>query len=308
MYHPKQTGFRRRTIWSLRYKAYVLVLLVFLLPILAANNNNFISTVAFVGYQETKINPLYSQVNRGTNQSIAGIIKNLFDNQNLDFTTSSNINALEIQAATNNQISQNKRQPLDGIIRRPSNPQLKSFLTYGEYGINVPVVFSTLKDFFVTDSNGDFVKNEKGQYVPIEENKADIAAGNYTSVPVQVLLKDGIVHIAYTVEPGEIGNSYIVGHSSNFSTVISNYNRIFKPLEERSQVGQTFIIYDKYGRELHFKVFEVLKIDANDVNTAYKRFDDRRVVTLQTSILDKVTFEPTQRWLTRGELVIEDSK
>ena len=119
---------------------------------------------------------------------------------------------------------------------------------------------------------------------------------------------DGIVHIAFTADPGDIGNSYIVGHSSNFSSVKSDYNTIFKPIESVSKPGEEFILWDDCGRELKFKVFETLRIEEGDVNEAYKIYPDKRVVTLQTSILTFVPgkgLTPTHRWLTRGELVME---
>ncbi|NJK71317.1 MAG: hypothetical protein HC932_03645 [Thermales bacterium] len=40
---------------------------------------------------------------------------------------------------------------------------------------------------------------------------------------------------------------------------------------------------------------------------AYKTFGNKRVVTLQTSILELVPglgLQPTKRWLTRGELIL----
>ena len=133
-----------------------------------------------------------------------------------------------------------------------------------------------------------------------------------TQIPIQIKLRDGVVHLTeevhpYSVMPGEIGNSYIVGHSSNYSWVKSNYNEIFKPLEKRTQVGEEFIIYDKYGRELKFKVFETILIEETDTATAFKLFEGRRVVTLQTSVLTwrGGVLIPTHRWLTRGELVLD---
>jgi hypothetical protein len=186
--------------------------------------------------------------------------------------------------------------PLDRLIPPPATPgRFRNLLVYDKYKIRVPVIYTTFEDVFNTKPDGS-----------IDWTTARDTAG--VDSPVQVKLRDGIVHLAYSPQPGEIGNSYIVGHSSNYSFIKSAYNTVFKPIEQKSQPGEEFIIYDRYGRELKFKVFEAIKIADNDVETAYQpgKYTDRRVVTLQTSILGirNGKWEATHRWLTRGELVL----
>ena len=138
---------------------------------------------------------------------------------------------------------------------------------------------------------------------PITEKESDIKAGNYESIPIQKLLKDGVVHLADSVMPGEVGNSYLVGHSSNYRQVISNYNFVFATLTQAKE-GDEFIIFDPDGRELKFKVFESIVIDYTDVATAVKDYGEKRVVTLQASVL--VNGKPLKRRLVRGELILQD--
>jgi hypothetical protein len=188
---------------------------------------------------------------------------------------------------------------LDQIIAAPNNPEKKSWLSYPSLGIEVPIVYSSLEDLFQTNQDGslNFTK-------PIEESKSAINNGNYESTTYQQKLTQGVLHLAYSPAPGELGNSYIVGHSSNYTSVQSSYNQIFAPMVEKTQPGDKFTIYDSQGRKLNFKVFEALPVGQKEVNVAYKSYEDRRVVTLQASILTKVgnSWQPTQRWLTRGEL------
>jgi hypothetical protein len=83
--------------------------------------------------------------------------------------------------------------------------------------------------------------------------------------------------------------------------------KYFKPLERRSQVGEEFVIYDRFGRELKFQVFEAFEIGEQGSDLALQNYPDKRVVTLQTSILEFIPgqgFKPTKRWLTRGELAV----
>jgi hypothetical protein len=185
-----------------------------------------------------------------------------------------------------------ERKPsLSDIIPVPSNPELINKFFYPRFNINdVPIIYSTKEDLFQTLPDGSLAPRD---------------LNDRFSSPIQIKLRDGIVHLYTTPLPGEIGNSYIVGHSSNYADIISPYNSVFKPLERRSSVGDEFIIYDMTGRKLTFRVFETKEIKADDSSEAYKSFGDRRVVTLQTSIVRSPTV--IDRWLTRGELVPEKS-
>ncbi len=169
--------------------------------------------------------------------------------------------------------------------REDNNQTQTNYLFYPRFGVSVPIVYSAKEDVF----------NPDGSY----KNT------NALNSTFQDKLRYGIVHLYTTPLPGEIGNSYIVGHSSNYASVSSQYNNIFKPLERASQAGDIFVIYDYQGRKLTFRVFEAFELTNVDslqsMREAYKRFGDKRVVTLQTSIVKSPSV--IDRWLTRGELI-----
>jgi hypothetical protein len=173
----------------------------------------------------------------------------------------------------------------------------KNWLSFAKYGVEAPVVNGSFGDFYNYNSSGEINLNSE-----IQEDKNAIANGNYESVPVQKLLKAGVVHLPISPAPGQVGNSFIVGHTSNFPQVQSAYNKIFKPFESKSRVGDEFTIWDHKCRQMTFRVFEAFAIGEYDTATAYQNMGNRRVVTLQGSILD-TNWQPTKRWLTRGELV-----
>jgi sortase (surface protein transpeptidase) len=208
-------------------------------------------------------------------------------------------------------------QPLDEVIPAPidcpstdpSKPdtvnikQKKNWFIFEKYNVEAPIQNGSFQDFYISNAATGYVDITKA----IQEDPRAIAAGNYESVPVQKLLKEGIVHLPISPAPGQVGNSYIVGHTSNFPQVKSDYNFIFKPFERNSQVGDEFVVWDHQCRKMKFVVFESLAIREEDIDTAYKNFGDKRVVTLQGSILELVNgyLQPTKRWLTRGELVVD---
>lgn len=198
---------------------------------------------------------------------------------------------------------------LKDLIPAPEEPEKTNWLSMPDYDIEAPLIYGSFQDFFEQDPEQG--KNIVNFSLPIQEDRAEVARGNYESVPVQRLLRDGVFHLPFSTYPGEFGHSFIVGHSSNFSVVQSDYNEIFKSIERTSQSGDIFYIYDFEGRKMEFEVFEAIEILEEDVATAYRTFpnsdfpDKDRVVTLQGSILENVggRLEPTKRWLTRGQLV-----
>jgi hypothetical protein len=322
MNRPKPLQPRR--LWRLRYRLYAFLMVIVATLAVFSSTNNAPESVDIFGVDYTWQNILVKKVG-STLQQVAtgtGATENLTPEQikkieqdklglqltkdlkkaGYDLGTISSQAFLDLNIelpVTVNYAEQpsdpnQKTQTLDDLIPRPANPTRFSFLSYPDYKVNAPIVYTSFQDLFATAPDGQLDFNS-----PLSQNSTDS--------PVQMKLRDGIVHLAFTPQPGEIGNSYIIGHSSNFSYVKSSYNTIFKPLEKRTKPGETFIIYDRFGRELVFEVFETKAIQAEDTNEAYKIFGPNdRVVTLQTSILELKDgkFQPTKRWLTRGILKV----
>jgi hypothetical protein len=225
---------------------------------------------------------------------------------NLGYIWSTDLNKVDHKMPINTDINKEEldkkpTQPknISEIIAKPLTCDRKNWFSFPKYNSDSPLNYASFQDMYYPDKNNFINLNN-----PIQESQAAINAGNYLSVPIQKLLIKGIVHLPESPHPGQVGNSYIVGHTSNFSQVRSDFNFVFKPFERKSQVGDEFFIWDSECRKMKFKVFEVVNILAEDINTAYKNYGDKRVVTLQGSILD-ANWQPTRRWLTRGELVVE---
>jgi Sortase domain len=310
-FQPKNKFFNNpRQLWGLRYRIISIFLLITLLPSLYSSNFNSPKNVSAIGFVETQKTGVVTKITKSntvykSSTFAQGLLDFAKSSSTLDFTNNKDSKLIEkLQTAVNAEIEAGKSRTLNNLVPVPKDAQLTNFLRYPKYGINVPIQYAGLSDLFETDKNGNLIKSG-GQYIPILEN---VEKNGPLGVPIQKLLIDGIVHIGFTPLPGETGNSYIVGHSSNFDSVKSDYNYIFKPLERRSQVGEEFTIYDKQGRELNFVVFETKEILEEDTTEAYKEFGSKRVVTLQCSILEYVPgkgLQPTKRWLTRGELVLK---
>ena len=331
-----------RSIWRLRYRVYALVVVFVLVFFLHSSEKDIPENISVsgLGYFESEQNLLASKVERVDNSFAFGDSVEIssepveaqtiiIDGERVTFLdktgriitemlkrdagfdlgfissqpfvdlgapisiTSEELEEFENRVA-NNQINDDTPKSLNDLIPpTDGNSQFRNLLVYDKYKIRVPLIYTTFEDLFNNNPDGSI-------------NFSSPRDASSVDSPVQRKLEQGIVHLAYTPQPGELGNSYIIGHSSNYSFVQSPYNSVFKPIEERSQPGEEFVIYDRFGRELRFRVFEAIKIEDTDVETAYQRYPDRRVVTLQTSILGirNGRYEATHRWLTRGELII----
>jgi hypothetical protein len=312
-----------------RYRWYSVLVMAAIIPLLSADTFNFPQTVFTTGanyaqniivakkIQAKNYNPdsAIATLNQESENKIKKdvIIKlsgqgNGFPEPDQNAKTPEIKPVVQTPTQTDNQNQQQNGVPnpapeapkiltLDELIPKPDSPQFKSQVVYAKVKIKAPVVWSKLEDLYEKNPDGS-INVQKA----ITEKESDIKAGNYESTPIQKLLKEGTVHLADSVMPGEVGNSYIIGHSSNYRQVVSNYNYVFATLQQGKEVDE-FIVFDADGRELHFKVFESIVIDYDDVKTAYKDFGDKRVVTLQASVL--VNGKPLKRRLVRGELVVK---
>ncbi len=184
--------------------------------------------------------------------------------------------------------------PLEEIIPAPENPQFRNKFVWEQYEIEAPIIYAPFEDIFQQNDDQSFAFDQYVNNDPIDS-------------PVQQKLRDGIVHLPFTPSPGEVGNSYIIGHSSNYSSVESDYNFIFEPIIEKVSEGEQFSVYDNLGRKLDFEVIEAKSVRQEDVQEAYKKFDDKRTVTLQGSILEQTAdgWLPTKRYLVTGELMAD---
>jgi hypothetical protein len=188
------------------------------------------------------------------------------------------------------------KDKLSTLVPVPKTVEKKSFIQYVGKPVEAPIIITDVEDMFATNSDGSINLSQR-----IDDSAIDS--------PTQKKLDKGPVHLAISPLPGEKGNSYISGHTSNFGFIDSAYKTIFKPLERSTKVGEKFYIWDCEGRKLQFDVFESLEINAGDTSEAWKDYPNDRVVTLQGSILETVNgkLEPTKRWLTRGKLNLQES-
>jgi len=91
-------------------------------------------------------------------------------------------------------------------------------------------------------------------------------------------LKNGVVHYSGTSLPGEGGNIFIVGHSSNYFWIKSDYNQIFTLLDKLSPGDRIEI--KKNGRSYFYDVFQSKVVSSEDVSILQS--SQSEILTLMT--------------------------
>ena len=130
--------------------------------------------------------------------------------------------------------------------------------------------------------------------------------------PMRAKLAKGVLHIAGYPEPGEKGNSVIVGHSSAYASEAGDYKTVFAKLNELS-IGDTFEIRYSSGKVLKYKIFESFEfalsnaVSNNPSAQATAAADKRNNRYGTSSVVTLETCWPIgtnkDRWVVQGKLI-----
>ncbi len=137
-------------------------------------------------------------------------------------------------------------------------------------------------------------KNQESRITNQESEEAEYLIISKLNIKVPIIYVDsksedkiqkgllrGVVHVAGTARPGEIGNSYIVGHSSDYPQSSGEFKQIFARLPQLN-IGDEIIIIST-REELSFKIVSVKIVPADDLSVLNQETSGKRLLTLQTS-------------------------
>ena len=97
----------------------------------------------------------------------------------------------------------------------------------------------------------------------------------------QEALGSGVVHYPKTALPGEIGNVYIFGHSSDYFWSKGSYQTVFAPLPQ-AEIGDEIKLSNSEGKVFTYVIVEKFITSPNDLSVLAQP-TDRKILTLQTS-------------------------
>ena len=118
----------------------------------------------------------------------------------------------------------------------------------------------------------DLLDNQIG--IPVVDVKAPITFRvSNTAKETGLALEKGVIQINGTALPGEKGNIYVTGHSSNYVWAKGSYNSIFALLD-KLVVGD--MIYVKFNNIVYeYKVFDKKVVIPTDVSVLQQTNDSR---------------------------------
>lgn len=98
----------------------------------------------------------------------------------------------------------------------------------------------------------------------------------------QSALMEGVVHFPDTALPGQTGNCYIFGHSSDYIWGKGKYKSIFATLPSIKK-GEFIEITDQAGNAFVYEVFDSFVVAANESSVLSQETGGKKLLTLQTS-------------------------
>lgn len=98
----------------------------------------------------------------------------------------------------------------------------------------------------------------------------------------QAALNNGVAHYPGTANPGQVGNCYIFGHSSNYIWIKNPYKTIFATLPS-IKIGADVIVSDPQGAAYAYQVTASYMVAANDTKVLSQQTGGQKILTLQTS-------------------------
>jgi len=103
-----------------------------------------------------------------------------------------------------------------------------------------------------------------------------------TEAVFQEALLDGVVHYPGTALPGEFGNVYIFGHSSDYRWSKGKYKTIFALLTE-IKTGDDILLTNREGIPYHYIVTGTSIVSPTDTHVLDQQGRTKKLLTLQTS-------------------------
>lgn len=168
-----------------------------------------------------------------------------------------------------------------------------SFFVFQSWQDNTEIINQAIIDETIFPNNTNIKVNletkEKGKpdyiYIPdvdIEVPIIYITEEENNEVGYQAALANGVVQYPGTAIPGEYGNPYIFGHSSDFFWKEGDYKEIFKQIID-IPLDTIIRITNHRGDLFIYKVIETKIVGPNEVSVLDQQNYERQILTLQTS-------------------------
>jgi LPXTG-site transpeptidase (sortase) family protein len=120
------------------------------------------------------------------------------------------------------------------------------------------------------------------QIASLKIDAPTIYVSGTTETVFQKALERGIVHLPGTANPGEAGNAYYFGHSSDYPWKAGAYKTVFAMLPN-IKIDDTVLISDADDHVFRYRVINTLIVKPRDVSVVDQHEQNVHMMTLQTS-------------------------
>ncbi|MDD5606165.1 MAG: sortase [Patescibacteria group bacterium] len=117
--------------------------------------------------------------------------------------------------------------------------------------------------------------------------------------PFQEALAQGVVHYPGTALPGQTGNAFYFGHSSDFAYKPGEYKTVFALLPQVA-VGDVVEVSDARGRVYSYEIYNTMVVSPTQIEVLGQGDGNERLLTLQTSYPVGTAFK---RFIVQAKLI-----
>lgn len=185
--------------------------------------------------------------------------------------------------------------------RKPLDPRLKQALA----------IFGVIAGLFLLANASFFLQRAKHRIapptvVPVPEQGGDpyllelagapnrllipalgieapvVEAATRTQAAYKAALREGVTHLPGTAEPGDVGNAYLFGHSSDLPWAPGGYKTVFALLPEIAR-GTRIYVTDADGNAFAYVSGDTRIVKPDDLSVTEDSGNGKRTLTLQTS-------------------------
>lgn len=163
------------------------------------------------------------------------------------------------------------------------NPEMVYSRSYGAENLlsNIPLGSSEKATFDVTPLENRIIIPKLGKNIPLLDVNHDEGVP-FTEMHKIFMneLQKGIVRYPGTAKPGEIGNAFIFGHSSNYYWEHGEYNTVFAALDTLENGDEIIVYYNQ--KKFVYKVTDRSVVKPGDTKVLDSRDKNKKEISLMT--------------------------
>lgn len=163
------------------------------------------------------------------------------------------------------------------------NPEMVFSRSYDEYNLLSWIPNDDLKQatFDITPLENRIIIPRIGKNIPLIDTNHDEGT-SFTEMQETFMeeLKNGVVRYPWTAKPGETGNVFIFGHSSNYPWIKSDYNDVFALLDNLQEWDDIIVYYNQ--KKYTYRVTDRAFVKPGDTKVLWSRDPNKKEISLMT--------------------------